>query len=173
MESELFRCDAPVGHRALCPLNSLLVGARMRIFIDEGVMARRKQFVGTWLPLANPCVPQLYLQKKTQNFEKMPSPRDFNVLHLLINRTRDLTNSQYVERLRAMAAPAVPWAFLKVLSDHPEFTPLAPNVKPPNMIPVSKPKISYVQATSKTCNVPSSQLPQPCWKGDRIAVEIP
>ncbi|KAL2340505.1 hypothetical protein Fmac_008445 [Flemingia macrophylla] len=56
MESKLIRCDAPVRRRALCPLNSLLVGARMvRILIDEGVMVGRKQFLGTWLPLANPC----------------------------------------------------------------------------------------------------------------------
>ncbi|KAL2333896.1 hypothetical protein Fmac_015109 [Flemingia macrophylla] len=49
--SELFRCDAPIGRRVLCLLNSLLVGARMvtfglggssillMILIDEGITA--------------------------------------------------------------------------------------------------------------------------------------
>ncbi|KAL2340499.1 hypothetical protein Fmac_008439 [Flemingia macrophylla] len=35
------------------------------------------------------------------------------------------------------------------------------------------PKASYAQTTSRTCDVPNSQLPLPCRKGDKIVVTIP
>ncbi|KAL2328244.1 hypothetical protein Fmac_021671 [Flemingia macrophylla] len=39
--------------------------------------------------------------------------------------------------------------------------------------PLSLPRASYVQAASRTYDVPNNQLPLPCRKGDKIVVTIP
>jgi hypothetical protein len=57
---------------------------------------------------------------------------------------------------------SIPWPCLDASS--------TPQIKP---IPPPKTQKSFAQALTNVCNIPLSQLPQPCIKGDRLAISIP
>lgn len=61
-----------------------------------------------------------------------------------------------------MQAFTIPWP---CLDDNPK-----PQIQPKNS---TNPQKSFVQALSNVCDIPSSQFPQPCFKGDRLAIPIP
>jgi len=67
----------------------------------------------------------------------------------------------------------IPWPCL-ISDDDPPSIP-NPNPKPnPSSLPVPKTQQkTFAQALSNVCDVPLSQLPQPCMKGDRVSIEIP
>ncbi|GAU32780.1 hypothetical protein TSUD_152280 [Trifolium subterraneum] len=56
----------------------------------------------------------------------------------------------------------IPWQCL----DSSSSKPIPENLKP-------KPQKSFVQAVKNVCEIPLSQLPQACVKGNRLAIEIP
>jgi hypothetical protein len=56
----------------------------------------------------------------------------------------------------------IPWSCVDLSPKQPE---------PEKTIP--KPPKSFVQAVSNVCEIPTSQLPQACVKGDRLAIAIP
>jgi hypothetical protein len=58
----------------------------------------------------------------------------------------------------------VPWPCL--LSD--DVPPPQPTFKPPTFQ-----QKTFAQALSNVCDIPLNQLPQPCLKGDQLAIEIP
>jgi len=61
----------------------------------------------------------------------------------------------------------IPWP---CLIDPPTTKPQPiPNPKP---VPKNQQK-TFAQALSNVCDVPLSQLPQTCMKGDKVAIEIP
>lgn len=66
-----------------------------------------------------------------------------------------------------MAAPVVPWDFL---CDHGS-TRAAPLSDPPT-VPQPSAK-TFAQVLHNACDVPLSQFPAPCMKGDKLAVQIP
>lgn len=57
------------------------------------------------------------------------------------------------------------WRFLDPLS--PSSSHPSP---PPSLSPQRK---TFTQALNNSCNIPLSQLPRPCVKGDAIAIKIP
>jgi hypothetical protein len=59
----------------------------------------------------------------------------------------------------------IPWPCLQTSSS----PPIAQNQNPP---PPEKPK-SFAQVLNNVCDIPISQLPQSCLKGDRVALTIP
>jgi hypothetical protein len=62
---------------------------------------------------------------------------------------------------------AIPWKFLDYTDPH-ETSP-KPNPKTQTL----KTSKTFAQALSNVCDVPESQLPQPCVKGGNLAIEIP
>jgi hypothetical protein len=56
----------------------------------------------------------------------------------------------------------IPWSCLE-----------SPIKKPDLEKPQTKPQKSFVQALNNVCDIPTSQLPQACVKGDRLAISIP
>jgi hypothetical protein len=61
-----------------------------------------------------------------------------------------------------MHAFSIPWPCLNA-SSSPQSQP----------IPPPKNQKSFAQALTNVCDIPASQLPQPCVKGDRLAISIP
>jgi hypothetical protein len=56
----------------------------------------------------------------------------------------------------------IPWSCLE-----------SPIKKPDLEKPQTKPQKSFVQALNNVCDIPTSQLPQACVKGDRLVISIP
>ncbi|KAK2434847.1 hypothetical protein QL285_019959 [Trifolium repens] len=64
-----------------------------------------------------------------------------------------------------MHAFSIPWPCLDASSSPPK----QPNPPSNNL----KNQKSFAQALTNVCDIPASQLPQPCVKGDRLAISIP
>jgi len=61
----------------------------------------------------------------------------------------------------------IPWSCV------PFDSPLRPTPSSkPNPKPFPQQK-TFAQALNNVCDIPASQLPKPCLKGDRLAIEIP
>ncbi|MCI59006.1 hypothetical protein A2U01_0080261, partial [Trifolium medium] len=56
----------------------------------------------------------------------------------------------------------IPWSCVDLSPKHPDSNKNQP-----------KTQKSFAQAVNNVCEIPLSQLPQPCVKGDRIAIPIP
>ncbi|WJX32856.1 hypothetical protein P8452_21135 [Trifolium repens] len=65
-----------------------------------------------------------------------------------------------------MASVVIPWACLQDSSSQPPSNPIQPKPQP-------KSQKSFADALNNVCDIPTSQLPQPCVKGDRLAISIP
>jgi len=70
----------------------------------------------------------------------------------------------------------IPWPCF-ISSSDPPFPTTYNNKTNHNLVPITKiekkKKKTFAQALSNVCDVPLSQFPQPCMKGDRVAIEIP
>ncbi|GAU48100.1 hypothetical protein TSUD_133200 [Trifolium subterraneum] len=66
-----------------------------------------------------------------------------------------------------MAAPIVPWSFLIDAEPRPKDPAQTVNPKAP------KQQKSFIDAVNNVCDIPLSQLPIPCVKGDNYAISIP
>jgi hypothetical protein len=64
-----------------------------------------------------------------------------------------------------MHAFSIPWPCLDASS-----SPQKQSNPPSNNLKNQK---SFAQALTNVCDIPASQLPQPCVKGDRLAISIP
>ncbi|XP_019430033.1 PREDICTED: uncharacterized protein LOC109337508 [Lupinus angustifolius] len=65
-----------------------------------------------------------------------------------------------------MSSPVIPWIFLGDFGNKSETTK-APTLQAHTI------KKSFAQALRPSCDISTSQLPQPCIKGDAIAIKIP
>ncbi|XP_019432836.1 PREDICTED: uncharacterized protein LOC109339775 [Lupinus angustifolius] len=68
--------------------------------------------------------------------------------------------------------PAIPWSCLATLDESVEAEYAKGPDPAPGISEVQKGK-SFAQALKATCDISISQLPQPCIKGDAIAIKIP
>lgn len=60
---------------------------------------------------------------------------------------------------------SIPWSFLDHTNPHESIPkPASETLKTPK---------TFAQALSNVCDVPESQLPQPCYKGGNLAISIP
>ncbi|KAK2409026.1 hypothetical protein QL285_044484 [Trifolium repens] len=59
---------------------------------------------------------------------------------------------------------SIPWSFLQDVNEIPNLDP----IKQPQ-----KQQKTFAQAVNNICDIPTSQLPKPCVKGNRIAIAIP
>ncbi|OIW07807.1 hypothetical protein TanjilG_31999 [Lupinus angustifolius] len=66
----------------------------------------------------------------------------------------------------------IPWTFLANLDTSASAEVIIPKFTAPK-IPEIQTKKSFAQALKATCDISISQLPQPCIKGDAIAIKIP